>query len=91
MTPIRHMGGQKFLWAKNVENWEISGKLTLTLKISRKKIEDKFKVLDKVDESVFIFDDYSKYDMQSILNIIVNQYGFGLLKQGKNKISLKRN
>ena len=41
--------------------------------------------------TVFIFDDYSKYDMQSILNIIVNQYGFGLLKQGKNKISLKRN
>jgi hypothetical protein len=29
--------------------------------------------------------------MQSILNIIVNQYEFGLLKQGKNKISLKRN
>ena len=29
-----------------------------SLKISRKKIEDKFKVLDKVDESVFIFDDF---------------------------------
>tara|TARA_R100001591_G_scaffold103242_1_gene110471 strand:+ start:81 stop:659 length:579 start_codon:yes stop_codon:yes gene_type:complete len=41
--------------------------------------------------TVFIFDDYPKYDMQSILNIIVNQYEFGLLKQGKNKISLKRN
>ena len=41
--------------------------------------------------TVFIFDDYPKYDMQSILNIIVNQYEFGLLKQGKNKISLKKN
>ena len=40
--------------------------------------------------SIFIFDDYPKYDMQSILNVIVNQYGFGLLKQGKNKISLKK-
>tara|TARA_R100001086_G_scaffold230987_1_gene151495 strand:- start:544 stop:1128 length:585 start_codon:yes stop_codon:yes gene_type:complete len=40
--------------------------------------------------SVFVYDDYSKYDMQTILNIIVNQYGFMLLKQGKNKISLKR-
>ena len=40
--------------------------------------------------SIFIYDDYPKYDMQTILNIIVNQYGFMLLKQGKNKISLKR-
>jgi hypothetical protein len=41
--------------------------------------------------SVFVYDDYSKYDMQTILNIIVNQFGFMLLKQGKHKISLKRN
>ena len=40
--------------------------------------------------SVFIYDDYPKYDMQTILSIIVNQYEFMLLKQGKNKISLKR-
>ena len=36
MTPIRHMGGQKFLEKKKVENSELSGKLTLILKISMK-------------------------------------------------------
>ena len=41
--------------------------------------------------SVFIYDDYPKYNMQAVLNIIVNDFGFMLLKQGKNKISLKRN
>ena len=41
--------------------------------------------------TVFVFDDYPKYDMDTILKIIVNEYGFMLLKQGKNKISLKRN
>ena len=41
--------------------------------------------------SVFIYDDYPKFDMDSVLKIIVNEYGFMLLKQGKNKISLKRN
>ena len=41
--------------------------------------------------SVFIYDDYGYYDMDSVLKIIVNEYGFMLLKQGKNKISLKRN
>jgi len=40
--------------------------------------------------SVFIYDDYPRYDMQLILNIIVNKYEFMLLKQGKNKLSLKR-
>ena len=40
--------------------------------------------------TVFIFDDYPKYNMDSILKIIVNDFGFMLLKQGKNKISLKR-
>lgn len=41
--------------------------------------------------TVFIYDDYPKFDMDSVLKIIVNEYGFMLLKQGKNKISLKRN
>ena len=41
--------------------------------------------------TVFIYDDYSKFDMDAVLKIIVNEYGFMLLKQGKNKISLKRN
>ena len=41
--------------------------------------------------SVFIYDDYPKLDMNAVLKIIVNEYGFMLLKQGKNKISLKRN
>ena len=41
--------------------------------------------------SVFIYDDYPKYNMEAVLNIIVNDFGFMLLKQGKNKISLKRN
>jgi len=41
--------------------------------------------------TVFVFDDYPQFDMDTVLKIIVNQYGFMLLKQGKNKISLKRN
>jgi len=41
--------------------------------------------------TVFVFDDYPKFDMDTVLKIIVNQYGFMLLKQGKNKIALKRN
>ena len=41
--------------------------------------------------TVFIYDDYPKFDMDSVLKIIVNEYGFMLLKQGTNKISLKRN
>jgi len=41
--------------------------------------------------TVIIFDDYPCYDMDLILKIIVNTFGFMLLKQGKNKISLKRN
>jgi len=41
--------------------------------------------------TVFIFDDYPKYNMDLILKIIVNEFGFMLLKQGKNKIALKRN
>jgi len=41
--------------------------------------------------TVFIFNDYPKYDMDLILKIIVNEFGFMLLKQGKNKIALKRN
>jgi len=41
--------------------------------------------------TVFVFDDYPKYDMDLILKVIVNKFGFMLLKQGKNKIALKRN
>ena len=41
--------------------------------------------------SIFIYDDYSKYDMDAVLKIIVNDYGFMPLKQGKSKMSLKRN
>ena len=41
--------------------------------------------------TVFIFDDYPKYNMDLILKVIVNDYGFMVLKQGKNKIALKRN
>ena len=41
--------------------------------------------------TVFVFDDYPKFDMDLVLKIIVNEFGFLLLKQGKNKISLKRN
>jgi hypothetical protein len=41
--------------------------------------------------TVFVFDDYPKFDMDFVLKIIVNEFGFLLLKQGKNKISLKRN
>ena len=40
--------------------------------------------------SVFVFDDYPYYDMDAVLKIIVNEFGFQLLKQGKTKISLKR-
>ena len=41
--------------------------------------------------TVFVFDDYATFDMDAVLKIIVNEFGFMLLKQGKNKISLKRN
>ena len=41
--------------------------------------------------TVFVFDDYPKFNMDLILKVIVNEFGFMLLKQGKNKISLKRN
>jgi|SRR5210317_776829 hypothetical protein len=41
--------------------------------------------------SVFVFDDYPKLDMGVILKVAVNDFGFMLLKQGKNKIALKRN
>jgi len=41
--------------------------------------------------TVFVFDDYPDYNMSSILNVIVNNFGFLLLKQGKNKMALKRN
>jgi|TARA_R100000084_G_scaffold37187_1_gene14907 hypothetical protein len=41
--------------------------------------------------SVFVYDDYRYYDMDAVLKIIVNEFGFMLLKQGKAKISLKRN
>jgi len=40
--------------------------------------------------TVFVYDDYKGFNMDSVLRIIVNEYGFMLLKQGKNKISLKR-
>ncbi len=40
--------------------------------------------------SVFVFDDYPYYDMDAVLKIIVNEFSFELLKQGKSKISLKR-
>jgi len=40
--------------------------------------------------SVFVFDDYPYYDMDAVLKIIVNEFSFQLLKQGKSKISLKR-
>ena len=41
--------------------------------------------------TVFVFDDYPKYNLNIILEIAVNNFGFMLLKKGKNKISLKRN
>ena len=41
--------------------------------------------------TVFIFDDYPKFNMDTILKVIVNEFGFMLLKQGKNKLILKRN
>ena len=40
--------------------------------------------------SVFIFDDYPYYDMDAVLKIIVNEFSFTLLKQGKSKLSLIR-
>ena len=40
--------------------------------------------------SVFVFDDYPYYDMDAVLKIIVNEFSFTLLKQGKSKISLIR-
>ncbi len=40
--------------------------------------------------SVFVFDDYPYYDMDAVLKIIVNEFSFSLLKQGKSKISLIR-
>jgi len=40
--------------------------------------------------TVFIFDDYPYYDMDAVLKIIVNEFSFSLLKQGKSKISLIR-
>lgn len=41
--------------------------------------------------TVFVFDDYPKYNMDTILRAIVDEFGFMLLKQGKNKLVLKRN
>jgi len=41
--------------------------------------------------TVFVYDDYKGFNMDSVLRIIVNEYGFMLLKQGQNKITLKRN
>ena len=41
--------------------------------------------------TVFVYDDYKGFNMDAVLRIIVNEYGFMLLEQGKNKISLKRN
>jgi hypothetical protein len=41
--------------------------------------------------TVFVFDDYNYFNMDSVLRIIVNEYNFMLLKKGKHKISLKRN
>jgi len=40
--------------------------------------------------TVFVFDDYAYYDMDAVLKIIVNEFSFMLLKQGKSKIALKR-
>jgi hypothetical protein len=41
--------------------------------------------------TVFVFDDYNYFNMDSVLRIIVNEYNFMLLERGKHKISLKRN
>ena len=41
--------------------------------------------------TVFVFDDYNYFNMDSVLRIIVNEYNFMLLKRGEHKISLKRN
>jgi len=38
--------------------------------------------------SIFVFDDYPYYDIDAVLKIIVNEFSFDLLKQGKSKISL---
>ena len=40
--------------------------------------------------TVFVFDDYPRYDMNDILKVIVNEFGFNLLKQGKTKLALKK-
>tara|TARA_R110002012_G_scaffold163924_1_gene326342 strand:+ start:79 stop:657 length:579 start_codon:yes stop_codon:yes gene_type:complete len=38
--------------------------------------------------TIFLFDDYPYYDIDLVLKIIVNEFSFDLLKQGKSKISL---
>jgi len=38
--------------------------------------------------SIFVFDDYPYYDIDAVLKIIVNEFSFDLLKQGKSKLSL---
>ena len=41
--------------------------------------------------TVFVFDDYKHFNMDSVLRIIVNEFNFMLLKKGEHKVSLKRN
>ena len=41
--------------------------------------------------TVFVFDDYKYFNMDSVLRIIVNEFNFILLKKGEHKMSLKRN
>jgi len=41
--------------------------------------------------TVFVFDDYKYFNMDSVLRIIVNEFNFMLLKKGEHKMSLKRN
>ena len=38
--------------------------------------------------TIFLFDDYPYYDIDLVLKIIVNEFSFDLLKQGKSKLSL---
>jgi len=38
--------------------------------------------------SIFVFDDYPYYDIDAVLKIVVNEFSFDLLKQGKSKLSL---
>jgi hypothetical protein len=38
--------------------------------------------------SIFVFDDYPFFDIDAVLKIIVNEFSFDLLKQGKSKLSL---